>query len=617
MYDVFTMKILVRMPNYVGDVLLATPVLEVLSKNYPDANIVALVKEPLGEMLEGNPYISEVWHLGKKGGRFWPVDMSGRALIPRIKNEKFHLGISLVPTFSAITMFKRGKVSKIISFSSFSTRWLLSRAAPKVDIHNGSLHAVDGYLSVLLPLGIKGKCAPKLFIEKRSHDKSTCVIGINAGASRSSKMWPKERFHAVAERLSEELPGSEIRFYGDSSMHEFMKEVCGGLPKNVVNLTGKTTLKELIAEIGGCDAFLSGDSGPMHIAASYKVPLVALFGSSNPIASSPYEWGKLINKNVDCSPCMLKDCPIDHRCMMQIEVDEVLSAVKAAILQKPLSNLATQTSFENAIPPKITVEKSNAQLDEKIGVIILAGGVGRRLGLNGPKGLVKFQGETLFERIIKKSGERVIILTSPMTDQATKEYFGPHSEVDIVTEGALPFVKGQGASPIGNGGVFAAIVDSPVWKKWEDVTRISVVPVDNPLADPLSPNMLGWKEDLVVCSVKKKRPDESLGTLIEKDGKLSICEYSELPDCERKALNSDGSYKWQYGYTGMFTFSKELFEKAAKEDLPFHKVVRSSGVWLEKFIFDAFLLSPNYRVILAERSKCFAPIKTPQDLHRS
>ena len=154
--------------------------------------------------------------------------------------------------------------------------------------------------------------------------KNDILIGINPGAAYgSAKCWLPERFKELSLKL---LKDSKIKllYFGDQGGAPVVDEICKNLPSDrVVNLATKTTLRELMAFIDACDLFLTNDSGPMHMAAALCTPLLALFGSTSAIATGPYLTGEIIHKQVACSPCYRRECPIDFRCMKQITVDEV------------------------------------------------------------------------------------------------------------------------------------------------------------------------------------------------------------------------------------------------------------------------------------------------------
>ena len=120
-------------------------------------------------------------------------------------------------------------------------------------------------------------------------------------------------------------------YFGDPAGAPLVHDICKNLPEGVINLAGKTSLRELMALINSCSIFLTNDSGPMHIAAALHVPLLALFGSTSEIKTGPYGTNSLIHKHVECSPCYKRTCPIDFRCMKSIEVEEVYQELQKLI----------------------------------------------------------------------------------------------------------------------------------------------------------------------------------------------------------------------------------------------------------------------------------------------
>ena len=165
---------------------------------------------------------------------------------------------------------------------------------------------------------------PQLFAKKIELPYPGPILGINTQAAYGpAKCWIPERFRTVAEHFS--TKGS-VLFFGDDKGKEEIEKICSGLP--VHNLAGKTSLPELISHIAACDFFLTNDSGPMHIAAACQTKLVALFGSTNDVATGPYKFGTVVHKRVACSPCYRRVCPIDFPCMREISTAEVIEKLE-------------------------------------------------------------------------------------------------------------------------------------------------------------------------------------------------------------------------------------------------------------------------------------------------
>lgn len=279
--------------------------------------------------------------------------------------------------------------------------------------------------------------------------------------------------------------------------------------------------------------------------------------------------------------------------------------IELSVLDEVKNHLAPPFSFEEVKEPNVALTPA-----KKAGCIILAGGAGRRLGHNLPKGCLTLHGKSLFEILLEKmEGKPVAIMTSPCVHEETKAFLSEkgYGEIPLFETKMLPRESTvYSESPQGNGVVFEAFFHSPIWDDWQDIEVISVIPIDNPFADGFDEKMLSLTGDLRVKAIYKNSPEEKVGTLVEKRGKLYICEYSELPKEYARVYN--------ICYYGMFTCTKSFFEKAALSDLPWHQVVRTEGIQYEKFVFDAFPLADSYDVVIVDREKEFWPIKTQGDI---
>ena len=164
----------------------------------------------------------------------------------------------------------------------------------------------------------------KATLQGQGVDFNRRIIGVNPGAFYgSAKRWLSERYAALLDMLIEEKDAAVIIF-GSPNEIAIAQAIQSGMRQNPVVLSGKTNLAELIAMIACCDLFITNDSGPMHLAAALRVPTLAIFGPTDAIATGPMSPSAVVvNKNVECSPCLLRECPIDHRCMVRISSEEV------------------------------------------------------------------------------------------------------------------------------------------------------------------------------------------------------------------------------------------------------------------------------------------------------
>jgi len=305
------------MPNWIGDFIMAIPVLHDLRNALPQAEITVFAKEHLLSLVSRDPNISRL------------LPFSEEAL----KGKEYDTGILLTNSFSsALGMFK-AKVRQRIGFTDF-LRWPLLTERISIGKLKSEQHHVITYKMLLKPLDIEASdTEPKLFLTHEEIDQARLkvssnkkVIGINPGAAYgSAKCWPADRFREVAQYLLEK--GHEVIFFGDLKTKDLVDTICKDLP--VQNFAAKTSLRELMALIYICDVVLTNDSGPMHIASALKVPTVALFGSTDPVQTGPYMHGIVISHKVECAPCFRRTCPIDFRCMKKISTKEVLDKISS------------------------------------------------------------------------------------------------------------------------------------------------------------------------------------------------------------------------------------------------------------------------------------------------
>jgi len=330
------MNILVRMPNWIGDLVMATPILADLRKKFPSASITAMCVRPTCNLLELDDSIDELFCFTKPGNGFLRRD-EHRDIIEKVRSGKYDIGILLTNSFSSAWTFWQGKVKRRIGFSKHFRGWMLTDRVAMGEKE----HQIDSYKRLLIPLGIApSKTAPRLIVSdveleaskillyQRGYSKGSPLIGINPGASYgSAKCWPPERFRALAETLLKKTKAT-LLFFGDVKTATLIKEISQGLGERVINLAGVTSLRELACLIKDCSVLVTNDSGPMHIATAFNTPVVALFGSTDDRLTGPYGQPEgVIHKRVSCSPCFKRTCPIDFRCMKGISVEEVAEKV--------------------------------------------------------------------------------------------------------------------------------------------------------------------------------------------------------------------------------------------------------------------------------------------------
>ncbi len=156
-----------------------------------------------------------------------------------------------------------------------------------------------------------------------------CTVGVSPGAAYgSAKQWLPERFAASAAQLARETGGG-VAVFGSAAERELCEHVATGVRAcgaTAINFAGETTLREFIDMAAACRVFLTNDSGAMHIASALGVPTVAIFGATNDVTTGPTgDLAQVVRETVECSPCLLRECPIDHRCMTRVSSDRVVA----------------------------------------------------------------------------------------------------------------------------------------------------------------------------------------------------------------------------------------------------------------------------------------------------
>ena len=305
------MKLLIEIPTWLGDAVMCTPAIQnVLTKfNNPEVTIIG--SSSTIELFENNNQITKIIVL-EKNNLF--INSFSKSL------GEFDLFISFRGSF-------RSKLLKffVVSKKKYQFNKNIYKNLHQVEKYN---NFINKCLNLKFPAG-----KLKLYPTCRSN-YSKLTLGINPGASYgTAKQWHPERFAEVALALSSNY---EIIIFGGPDEKEISEEIEKLLAKkgvtNFKNLTGVTSVQDLIDRISCLDLFITGDSGPMHIAASFQVPTVAIFGPTNDNETS--QWGLkksiIVKKNLDCQPCMKRTCPLKHHnCMNLIKADDVLKAVES------------------------------------------------------------------------------------------------------------------------------------------------------------------------------------------------------------------------------------------------------------------------------------------------
>jgi len=337
------MKILVRATNWVGDAIMALPALRAVRAKWPEAEISVLAR----------PYVADIYRGQKVADRLIPYDPRGEhrgwqgreRLARELRAERFDLAILFQNAFDAAWLAWRAGIAQRVGYARDGRSLLLTQAIAVPQAGEIPAHEQFYYLELLHRAGWTGKPRGEEFIalevsEEQRRRASLFLLeagarpqaprlAIGAGASYgSAKCWPPERFAAFANGLAAGFDGDVILF-GTAAEQSVAEAIIAGMKRAPINLTGRTAIAELPGLLSQCHLFVGNDSGAMHVAAAVGLPVVAVFGPTDPLGTAPVTPRfSLVQEKPYCSPCFLRRCPTDHRCMKAIAPEAVTAAAQ-------------------------------------------------------------------------------------------------------------------------------------------------------------------------------------------------------------------------------------------------------------------------------------------------
>ncbi|HEX9045648.1 MAG TPA: lipopolysaccharide heptosyltransferase II [Verrucomicrobiae bacterium] len=356
-------RILIRGVNWLGDAVMTTPALLRLRERFPAAHITLLTPDKLADLWKSHPAINEVipfiagedvFTVGRtlRGSKF---DL---ALVlpnsPRSALEVFLAGVPQRVGYSrpwrnfclTRTVANRPEAVKMHKRKPAEVRALIGGQLPAARVTiPASAHQIHEYLHLVAALGANPEpMAPQLFVTPEEVGKALAkfrlpgadrpIFGLNPGAEYGpAKRWPATRFIEAAREIQRQTNCVWLIFGGKNDL-PLAREIESAIRHSsfvIHNVCGQTSLRELMALLKSCRVLLTNDTGPMHVAAALGTPVVAPFGSTSPELTGPGLPGdsrhSLLKTDVLCSPCFLRECPIDFRCMTSITVERVVAAV--------------------------------------------------------------------------------------------------------------------------------------------------------------------------------------------------------------------------------------------------------------------------------------------------
>lgn len=323
-----TERILVRAPNWVGDVVLALPALRDLRRAFPKARLTVLARPWVSGLYGAVPEVDALLH-----------SRGHRADVAALR-DRFDIAVLLPNSFGTAFTAWRAGIAERWGYATDGRGFLLTRGCP-VPIAVRGRSQVHYYRAMIEGLGLPTDGPPdaSLACPPAWSDEAAALlggegpwIGVNPGAFYgTAKRWIPERFAAVADIVARRM-GGRVVIVGGAAERPLGEAVAAQLRAPVRVLAGETTLAALVGVLSRLRLLLTNDSGPMHLAAALGTPLVAVFGSTDGSETAPIgRQARVVRQPVRCAPCLLRECPIDHRCMTGVDTARVSEAALALI----------------------------------------------------------------------------------------------------------------------------------------------------------------------------------------------------------------------------------------------------------------------------------------------
>jgi heptosyltransferase-2 len=327
-------KILIRATNWVGDAIMALPALRAVRSRFPEAEISILAR----------PYVAAIYKEQQVCDNMMLVE-DARDIVSELRAQKFDTALLLQNAFQAAWFVWRAGIPERIGYARDGRSLLLTKALPAPKPGEIPMHEQYYYLELLRRAGwldsLPNESFIKLHVPEENHRRAAefllsqgvksdgLRIAIGAGASYgSAKCWPPDRFAEMANRLQAKAQADVILF-GTPAEAGVASAIAAGMNHPPTDLTGKTSIHDLPALLSQCHLFIGNDSGAMHVAAAVGLPVVAVFGPTDPFGTAPVTpCCTVVQEKPYCSPCFLRRCPTDHRCMTRVTPEAVETAAR-------------------------------------------------------------------------------------------------------------------------------------------------------------------------------------------------------------------------------------------------------------------------------------------------
>lgn len=344
-------RIVVRGTNWVGDAVMTIPALRQLRSLFPKAHITLATRSGAKGLFSGAEFLDDV--LVHEGTGLRSVVQQVREW----RKRSFDIAVLLPNSLETALVASLARVPFRIGYATDGRQSLLTHplALPE---WRSSRHEVFYYLNIVaqlewltrqeqtflntqpdgsLAVSVGRKTAARDFLRAQGVAMAAgrALVALCPGSINSrAKRWPAERYAALADRLIDDF-GADVLLIGSPAETEVSREVVGKMHNQPHVLTGQTDLAQLVAVLSLVDLLITNDTGPAHIASALSRPTLVIFGPTNPLTTRPFSpYGVIVREPPDCAPCMLRDCPIDHRCLTAISPDDVFARARSLLSDK-------------------------------------------------------------------------------------------------------------------------------------------------------------------------------------------------------------------------------------------------------------------------------------------
>jgi heptosyltransferase II len=345
-------RVVVRPPNWVGDVVMSVPALRQLRCVLPNAHITIAARPGTADIFMEADFIDDVLIFKRSGiASVWNQ-------ISEWRRRRFDLAVLFQNAFEAALIAALARVPIRAGYDTDRRSFLLtnpihqpewkdqrhesfyySNIVAEVERLSNGRNVASSSQNIESQFFLKvseerKQQAGQLLHEQGVRPGAPLVLLCPGSINSRAKRWPAERYASLGDRLIES--GANVALIGSPHERDVSQEVCKHAQHQPIVLTGVTTVAEATAIISIADVLVTNDTGPAHIGAALKTPTLVIFGPTNPLTTYPMSpSAEVIRRPPDCAPCMLRDCPIDHRCLTAISPDEVFERASALLARQP------------------------------------------------------------------------------------------------------------------------------------------------------------------------------------------------------------------------------------------------------------------------------------------